>query len=56
MQEYEELGHMYHNNEDTTAQRNGISFHITQFSRVPAVQQALALFVMAHVVRVTDSL
>jgi hypothetical protein len=26
------------------AQRNGITFHITQFSRVQAVQHALALF------------
>jgi len=39
-----------------SAQRNGITFHITRFSRVPAVQHALALFLMALGVRVTDCL
>jgi len=55
-QKYEELGHMNQINEDATAQRNGITFHITRFSTVPAVQHAMALFLMAHVVIVTDCL
>jgi len=38
------------------AQMNGITFHITWFSAVTAVQHALALFLMAHVVPVTDCL
>jgi len=38
------------------AQRNSITFHSMPFSRVPAVQHALALFLMAYVIRVTDFL
>ena len=53
MQEYEELGHMNQINEDT---RNGITFHIMRFSRIPAVQHALAMFLLAYVIRVTDCL
>jgi hypothetical protein len=56
MQEYEGLGHMKQITEMQAAQRKSITFPITWISRVPAIQQALALFFMAHVVRVTDSL
>jgi len=57
MQEYEKLGHMSQISGDaSSAEEQYYLPHNSVFSRVPAVQHALALFLMAHVVQVTDSL
>jgi len=55
MQKYEDLGHMNQINQDASSAEERY-YHIMRFSRVPAVQHALKLFLMAHVVQVTDCL
>ena len=55
-QEYEEFGHMNQFMKMQAAQRNVTTFHIMWFWRVPAVQHALTLFLMAHDVWIMDCL